>query len=260
MLRVIIQTLLRPHHFWERPYPWPIDVVLFLLPIQAVSQPYTPSDVEVGSGPSQKVPGILNISYQFQNQGRDFDLPPAMAFKQYPPRQPYLSPPPFELTTVNIVKMPYKESSQERRQSTANHEPHRPQYLLVPRPLHSTNLSLSLRHTLSLPNSVLLLRSLQPRPQRHLHHIHTPQQHYSCENRICVLMKGGILQVVVVKSYEDCKGDEGEGEVEAEESRARVGEGCVAHQAGCVDHGELVNELHWVFEGGVEEEGASPDQ
>ena len=42
-------------------------------------------------------------------------------------------------------------------------------------------------------------------------------------------MEGGVLQVVVVEGYEDCEGDEEEGESEGEEARARVGECGVAH-------------------------------
>ena len=37
---------------------------------------------------------------------------------------------------------------------------------------------------------------------------------------------------------------------------AGVGEGRVSHEAGGVDHGELVDELHWVFERGMEEEAS----
>ncbi len=64
---------------------------------------------------------------------------------------------------------------------------------------------------------------------------------------------------MIIEGYEDCEGDETEGEPKAEETRARVGEGGIAHQAGCIDHGELIDELHWVFQCGVEEKTARPD-
>lgn len=42
---------------------------------------------------------------------------------------------------------------------------------------------------------------------------------------------------MVVKRDEDGEGHESESEVEAEESRAAVGEGCIAHEASGVNHG-----------------------
>ncbi len=42
-------------------------------------------------------------------------------------------------------------------------------------------------------------------------------------------MEGWVLQVVVVERYENCERDEKEGEEEAEEARARVGEGGIGH-------------------------------
>ena len=73
-------------------------------------------------------------------------------------------------------------------------------------------------------------------------------------------MKSGILQVVVIKRDEDGEGEEDEGQREAEEAGARVGEGSVAHEAGGVDHGEFVDELHGILERGVEEETARADE
>ena len=59
-------------------------------------------------------------------------------------------------------------------------------------------------------------------------------------------MKCRILQIVIVEGYEDCERDERESEIEAEEAGAGVGECSVTHQAGCIDHGEFVDELHAV--------------
>ena len=42
-------------------------------------------------------------------------------------------------------------------------------------------------------------------------------------------MEGRVLEVVVVEGYEDCEGDEEEGEIEGEEPGARVRECRVAH-------------------------------
>ena len=51
---------------------------------------------------------------------------------------------------------------------------------------------------------------------------------------------------MVVEADEDGEGDEGGAENDAVERWARPREGCEAHQAGRVDHRELVDQLHWV--------------
>ena len=73
-------------------------------------------------------------------------------------------------------------------------------------------------------------------------------------------MKCRILQVVIVQRDKHRQPDQGQGEIDAEGARLGVGEGGVAHEAGGIDHAELVDELHRVFERGVEEEGASADE
>ena len=73
-------------------------------------------------------------------------------------------------------------------------------------------------------------------------------------------MEGRILKIVVVQRNENGEGEEEERQVEREEAGARVREGGIAHEAGGVYHGELVDELHGVFERRVEEEAASADE
>lgn len=73
-------------------------------------------------------------------------------------------------------------------------------------------------------------------------------------------MKSRVLQIVVVEGDEDCKRDEEQREVDGEEAGPGVGECRIAHQAGGVDHGEFVNELHWVFECCVKEEAAGANE
>ena len=61
-------------------------------------------------------------------------------------------------------------------------------------------------------------------------------------------MEDRVLQVVVVERDEDGEGDKRKSEIEAEEARARIGEGSVTHDTGSVNHGEFVDELHRVCE------------
>ena len=69
-------------------------------------------------------------------------------------------------------------------------------------------------------------------------------------------MKRRVLQVVVICGNEHRERHQGDCQRCGEQRPAGVGEGRVGHQAGGVDHGELIDELHGVFERGVEEEAA----
>lgn len=59
-------------------------------------------------------------------------------------------------------------------------------------------------------------------------------------------MKDRVAEIVVVSGDEDGERDEEEGEEGLDRVALLVREGCETHEAGCVDHGELVYELHWV--------------
>ena len=73
-------------------------------------------------------------------------------------------------------------------------------------------------------------------------------------------MECRILQVVVVQRDEDGEREQGQGEQQREKASPGIREGSVAHQAGGVNHGELVDELHGIFESCVEEEAAGADE
>ena len=100
----------------------------------------------------------------------------------------------------------------------------------------------------------------QSRSQVQFHHIHAARKDNGGQYRVGVLMEGRILKIVVIERDEDGEREEEEGQVEREEAGARVREGGVAHEAGGVYHGQLVNELHGVFERRVEEEAAGADE
>ena len=72
-------------------------------------------------------------------------------------------------------------------------------------------------------------------------------------------MERRILQVVVIRGDEDGEGHEEQRHAESVESRTLVCEAAVAGDASRVDHGQLVDELHGVFEGCVKEQGAGAD-
>ena len=84
-------------------------------------------------------------------------------------------------------------------------------------------------------------------PQAELHHVHASEKDDSGQERICVLMEGRVLQIVVVERDEDGEGDQTKGKEKAELSRLRVGEGGVTHQTRGVNHRQLVNELHRIY-------------
>lgn len=72
-------------------------------------------------------------------------------------------------------------------------------------------------------------------------------------------MESRVLEVVVVGCDEDCKPSKGDSEDGREWLGALVRETGPEHEAGGVDHRELVDELHGVLEGAVEKEAARAD-
>lgn len=96
-------------------------------------------------------------------------------------------------------------------------------------------------------------------PDANFHDVHRPQQHDGGQDRVSILVESRVLEVVVVSRDEDGKPSEGDPEDGREGLGALVGETGPEHEAGGVDHGELVDELHGVFEGAVEEEAAGAD-
>lgn len=56
-------------------------------------------------------------------------------------------------------------------------------------------------------------------------------------------MEGRILEVVVVCGNKDGQDQQGDSESDSIGGGLPMAEGCVKHDAGCVDHGEFVNQL-----------------
>ncbi|KAL9090392.1 MAG: hypothetical protein Q9159_002019 [Coniocarpon cinnabarinum] len=79
------------------------------------------------------------------------------------------------------------------------------------------------------------------------------------QQRVHPLMERRVLQVMVISGDEDGKATERQCYGQCVHPTTLVREGGIAGDAGGVDHGELVNKLHGIFERGVEEEGAAAD-
>jgi hypothetical protein len=60
-------------------------------------------------------------------------------------------------------------------------------------------------------------------------------------------MKGRILEVVVIACDEDCAGEEGSSHDNRVPCRVAIGKSCVTHDTSGVNHGELIDQLHWVY-------------
>ena len=183
-----------------------------------------------------------------------------MTLQENPPWQPNLSSPNPQLGAIHIVQTPDQEPPQECCQTKSNHDPHLSQNLPISPILALTDQFLIGRHAPLMQQFVLNLTPLQPRPQIQLHHIHATRQYNSRQDGVRILMKGRVLQVVIIQRDEDGEGEQEEGEVEGEEAGARVGKGGVAHEACSVDHGKLIDELHGVLERRVEEEAPRSDE
>lgn len=67
-------------------------------------------------------------------------------------------------------------------------------------------------------------------------------------------MKRRILQVVIVCRNEERQRYQSHRQHDREGPAARIGECRIAHQTRRVDHRQLVNELHWVFQRCMEKE------
>ena len=80
------------------------------------------------------------------------------------------------------------------------------------------------------------------------HQVHAAEDDDRCKKRVRVLMKGRVLQVVIVQGDEGSESNERACKHEANVLRPSMGECRIAHKAGSIDHGKLINQLHRVFQ------------
>jgi hypothetical protein len=187
-------------------------------------------------------------------------MPPTVALQQNAPRKTNLMSPASQNRAVFIIEIPNSEPAQESRQTGTDHPPHLAQNLAVAIVLTLLLCLVRWRQTLAPALQLPLLLPLAVvRTNADLHDIHRAQQHDRGQDRVSVLVERRVLQVVVVSRDEDRQARQRKTQQRPEGLLALVLEGGPEHQAGGVDHGELVDELHRVLEGGVESEAAGAD-
>jgi hypothetical protein len=167
-----------------------------------------------------------------------------------------MSPPP-QLRAVLIIQIPDCETAQERCKPCSNHPPHPAQNLTIA--IVSALLLCLIRQRLAGLSSSLLATLAVVWSDADFHDVHRSEQHDGCQDRVSVLVECRILEVVVVGRDENRKARKADSKDSRERLSALVRETGPEHEAGGVDHGELVDELHGVLEGGVEEEATRPD-
>ena len=165
--------------------------------------------------------------------------------------------PPLYLRAILVIQIPDCKSSQESCKTRSNHPPHPAQNLtitIVPALLLRL---VRQRHT-GLTSSLLTTHAVVW-SDTNFHNIYRAEQHDGSQDRVGVLVKSRVLEVVVVGCNKDRKPSEGDSKDSREGPGALVREAGPEHEAGGVDHGELVDELHGILEGAVEEEAAGAD-
>lgn len=163
-----------------------------------------------------------------------------MTLQQHSPGQPELPAPATQNRAELVVQVPDEEPHSDGAQSAGDHLPHRREDLRVA--TVATGLFLVVDGKLAMPAQRRSFR----RPQRRLHGVHAPDDDGGGQNGKHDLVEDRVAEVVVVGRDEDGEGDGEDGEQDAAARAASVGVDAVEHDAGGVDHGELVDELHWV--------------
>lgn len=165
-----------------------------------------------------------------------------MSLQEDTPGQAHLTAQLANLRAEVVVQIPDKEPTEEHAQSVHDHKPHRLESLHVAHVL--VMLAFLGRHLFAplLPLQPVLLARVAPfRPKGHLHGVHAAQDNDRGQDRVGILVEHWVLEVVVVECDEDGQSEEGDREEESHTRGARVGERGIAHQAGRVDHGQLVD-------------------
>ena len=144
-----------------------------------------------------------------------------------------------------VVQIPDEEPAKEHAQSVPDHKPHRFESLHVTDVLVVLVFSGRNRQALLFASHAVFFARTPPfRTKRHLHCIHTSQDHDGSQDRVCILVEHGVLQVVVIESDENGQRSQGNSQNHTDARWSRVGKGRIAHQARGINHGELINQLH----------------
>ena len=71
-------------------------------------------------------------------------------------------------------------------------------------------------------------------------------------------MEGWVLEVVVICCDEDGERDQEESNAQSIHARPLIGKGGIAREAGCVNHRQLIHQLHRILQARVESEAPDP--
>lgn len=222
----------------------------------------------VSSGKKASYDGSAPTPSEARKKRLDRNSPPAVSLEDDAPGQADFPSPAAQGAAELVVQGPDGEAAEEDAQAEPDHGPHGAQDLEIARvlaqllPRHRRAVDLLRLLVVAQRRRVLRGRAplgLERGAQAHLHDVHAPQQDDSGQQGVHVLVEGRVLQVVVVAGDKGGEAEQEDAEQLGVEARLAVGEGGVEHQAGGVDHGELVDELHGVLEGAVEEEAPGAD-
>jgi len=170
-----------------------------------------------------------------------------MTLKKNAPGETHCLPPLPNLAAEHVVQVPDTKPTKEHAQSVADHIPHSFENL------HIANILVVLvlpsgngQALLFACKAILLARTPPFRTERLFHGVHTPQDHNGGQDRVRILVKNGVLQVMVVKG--DKNGERGQRyrKSKTDDCWPRVGKGRIGHQTCGVNHGELIDKLHGI--------------
>ena len=190
-----------------------------------------------------------------------------MALEQDAPGEPDGAPPAPQRGAVPVVERPDGEAAEEDAQADGDEAPHERQGGGVAgvdaRPL--PHVPLPLGRALGGRRRAVAVgegagRGAARGPQVHLHDPHAADQHDGRQDRVRVLVEDRVLQVVVDGRDGARERDQRRAQAQRVRARAPAREAGVEHDAGGVDHRQLVDELHRVLERAVEEEAAHADR
>lgn len=175
-------------------------------------------------------------------------MPPSVSFEQDSPGQASLMSPSSDLGAIYVVQIPDGKASKEDAQAKGDHGPHLLQDPLVPLVLPLLfSLGLWTGESALSYGFVGLVALAEMWSDVKLHDNHAADQDDGSQNRIGVLVKGRVLEEVVVEGDEQGEAGNGETENDLGRSLSVVGEGGPEHEAGGVDHGQLIDELHGIW-------------
>jgi len=97
------------------------------------------------------------------------------------------------------------------------------------------------------------------RTEAEFHDIDGAEEDDGGQETVNELVEDGISEVVIEAGNKECECEETERQEEGVSNGSSVREGGVEHDTRCINHRQLIDQLHGVFEGGVKGEAAAAD-